>query len=215
SHTPEPTTAAKTTPAPATDGSHTPEPPTAAKGTPAPATDGSHTAEPTTAAEVTSAPAPAEQADAPAPPPPATTAKGQDKGDDNIGDKAAEAAPQESLAASAGDERPASLADAVPTGASFDDGIEGLLDANIKIAPRKEGTGSGGLQKRDRSKSYAPAREGRAIPEEAGSAAATASSRKPEEIRSLISRYREARHRPVDDSAGDASTNPDENGTES
>lgn len=117
----------------------------------------------------------------------------------------------------ADDERPSTLADAVPTGSSFDDGIEGLLDANIKIVPRETAGDSGGLKKRDRSKSYAPAREGRQIPEETtAAAAATASSRKPEEIRSMLARYREARHRPVDESNDDATrTNHDENGSES
>ncbi len=114
------------------------------------------------------------------------------------------------------DERPETLEDAVPTGATFDSAIENLLDPEIKIAPRSS-KGPSGLKRRDRSKSYAPEREGREIPEKAAATpAATASSRKPEEIRSLLSTYRAARKKPIDDAAsGSTDALSDENGAES
>ncbi|MEM9135408.1 MAG: ATP-binding protein [Actinomycetota bacterium] len=118
--------------------------------------------------------------------------------------------------AAVAEERPETLEDAVPSGAKFDSAIENLLDPEIKIAPRAN-KGPSGLKRRDRSKSYAPEREGREIPETAtATPAATASSRKPEEIRSLLSTYRTARKKPIDDAAAESTDAvSDENGAES
>lgn len=97
------------------------------------------------------------------------------------------------------DDRPPSLSDAVPTGSELDFGIESLLDPSTLRMPSP---GQGDLAKRDRSLEYAPASEGRDLPgaPPAGQAA-TASHRSPEEIKSMITDYRDAR-RSTDDDAG-------------
>ncbi len=69
----------------------------------------------------------------------------------------------------------AKLTEAIPTGESFDDGMASLL----KPPPQ---TTSSGLVKRDRTSSQAPVSEGRPV---------AASVRSPEEIRSMLARYRD------------------------
>ncbi len=115
---------------------------------------------------------------------------------------------------------PQRLDEAIPSGEQFDAGVAGLLETGDspaatmvdRRAPQSESTfeptpdagppdsepielppqrTAKGLTKRDRSKSRAPIGEGRVIPD-AGSSA-TASSRKPEEIREMLARYRKAR----------------------
>ncbi len=83
-------------------------------------------------------------------------------------------------------EPPAKLADAIPTGESFDSGMESLL------AP-EEGRTSAGLVKRDRTKNHAPESEGRRV---------ASSVRSPDEIRSMLSRYRSGlKGKPLEDMA--------------
>ena len=85
---------------------------------------------------------------------------------------------------------PAKLSDAVPDGEAFDAGMEGLLH------PATPGrTTATGLVKRDRTQSQAPIDEGRPV---------GPSTRSPEEIRSMLSRYREGlKGRPLTDIAND------------
>lgn len=98
---------------------------------------------------------------------------------------------------------PAKLEEAIPTGDAFDQGMDNLLDEG-------EGRTPTGLVKRDRSKSKAPTSEGRQIPD--GSTAAVASSRSPEEIRSMLARYREGlKGRPLEGLAQEASDSTTEN----
>ncbi len=67
------------------------------------------------------------------------------------------------------------LQEAIPTGDNFDDGVASLLKAPAEKT-------SSGLVKRDRGTSQAPVSEGRAV---------AASVRSPEEIRSMLARYRD------------------------
>ncbi len=91
---------------------------------------------------------------------------------------------------------PAKLEEAIPTGDAFDAGMDNLLEGN-------QSRTSSGLVKRDRSQSQAPTSEGRQIPDAGASVAA--SSRSPEEIRSMLARYREGlKGRPLEGIAGDA-----------
>lgn len=69
---------------------------------------------------------------------------------------------------------PQKLAEAIPSGDTFDSGMESLL------AP-EAGRTSAGLVKRDRTKNHAPESEGRRV---------ASSVRSPDEIRSMLSRYR-------------------------
>ena len=78
------------------------------------------------------------------------------------------------------DTKPQKLAEAVPTGEEFDKGLDNLRTPEGKT-PAK-------LTKRTRGTS-APASEGRDIPD--GQPLAKASGRKPEEIRLMLSRYRD------------------------
>ena len=78
---------------------------------------------------------------------------------------------------------PASMAQAMPSGPAFDQGVDALLDDPANRT-------NTGLVKRDRSRSQAPESEGRAIPT-GGGAPAAASSRSPEEIRNMLARYRD------------------------
>lgn len=83
-------------------------------------------------------------------------------------------------------EAPAKLAEAIPSGESFDTGMESLL------APESERT-STGLVKRDRNKNHAPESEGRRV---------ASSVRSPDEIRSMLSRYRSGlKGKPLEDMA--------------
>ncbi len=92
---------------------------------------------------------------------------------------------------------PAKLEEAIPTGDAFDQGMDNLLGDG-------PGRTSTGLVKRDRSQSSAPQSEGRAIPDPSQKAAA-ASSRSPEEIRSMLARYREGlKGRPLEGLAQEA-----------
>ncbi len=77
-----------------------------------------------------------------------------------------------------------SMEHAIPTGAAFEQGVDALLD---DPAHRTDS----GLVRRDRSQSQAPVREGREIPGASPSAPVAAPSRSPEEIRNMLSRYRE------------------------
>ncbi len=72
----------------------------------------------------------------------------------------------------------AHLEEAIPSGQEFDQGMASLL------APEPEKT-STGLVKRNRSESHAPVSEGRPV---------AASVRSPEEIRSMLARYRDGLH---------------------
>ncbi len=88
------------------------------------------------------------------------------------------AKPTETVEAPA--KRPEKLADAVPSGEAFEKGLDDLRapegEEPVKLTKRKRGNS-------------APTSEGRAIPE--GKTAAKASGRKPEEIRLMLSRYRD------------------------
>ncbi len=98
---------------------------------------------------------------------------------------------------------PSKLEEAIPTGDAFDQGMDNLLDDGGSRTPT-------GLVKRDRSKSKAPTSEGRRIPD--GSTAAVASSRSPEEIRSMLARYREGlKGRPLEGLAQEAHDSTTEN----
>ncbi len=85
--------------------------------------------------------------------------------------------------APAAHEPPASMAQAMPSGPQFEQGVEALLDDPANRT-------NSGLVRRDRSKSQAPASEGRAIPDTGGPVAAP-SNRSPEEIRNMLARYRD------------------------
>lgn len=83
-------------------------------------------------------------------------------------------------------EAPAKLSEAIPSGQSFDSGMESLLDAEA-------GRTSAGLVKRDRTKNHAPESEGRRV---------ASSVRSPDEIRSMLSRYRSGlKGKPLEDMA--------------
>lgn len=95
-------------------------------------------------------------------------------------------------------EAPANLSDAIPSGTSFDSGMESLL------TPESDRT-SAGLVKRDRTKNHAPESEGRRV---------ASSVRSPDEIRSMLSRYRSGlKGKPLEDMATppmpDSPHNPD------
>jgi len=79
------------------------------------------------------------------------------------------------------------LEDAVPSGEAFESGVESLLkgrdDSNTAVASL------GGLKKRKRGEAKIPLGEGRTIPSDSTKSVA-ASSRKPEEIRAMLSKYR-------------------------
>lgn len=84
------------------------------------------------------------------------------------------------------------LQEAIPTGDSFDDGVASLLK------PPAEKTASG-LVKRDKGTSQAPVSEGRAV---------AASVRSPEEIRSMLARYRDGlKGRPAGAQSSDSPRN--------
>ena len=86
----------------------------------------------------------------------------------------------------AGSEGPAKLSEAIPSGSSFDSGMESLL------TPESDRT-SAGLVKRDRTKNHAPESEGRRV---------ASSVRSPDEIRSMLSRYRSGlKGKPLEDMA--------------
>lgn len=83
-------------------------------------------------------------------------------------------------------EAPAKLSEAIPSGQSFDSGMESLLDSEA-------GRTSAGLVKRDRTKNHAPESEGRRV---------ASSVRSPDEIRSMLSRYRSGlKGKPLEDMA--------------
>jgi two-component sensor histidine kinase len=79
---------------------------------------------------------------------------------------------------------PASMAQAMPTGNAFDQGMDALLDD-------PDNRTNSGLVRRDRSQNHAPQSEGRSIPGANAAPAATASNRSPEEIRNMLARYRD------------------------
>jgi len=101
---------------------------------------------------------------------------------------------------STGDKAARTLAEAIPTGAAFDTGVEGLLADDEPSAddgagpspadpgdgpwvpPTAAGEAGGALTRRQKGASAAPQPKG---------AGARASSRKPDEIRSMITRYRD------------------------
>ncbi len=90
---------------------------------------------------------------------------------------------------------PEKLSDAVPDGDAFDAGVDALL------APAPSSHTATGLMKRDRTQSQAPVDEGRP---------ATPSERSPEEIRSMLARYREGlKGRPLSDIAAEQPATPD------
>jgi hypothetical protein len=76
------------------------------------------------------------------------------------------------------------MAQAMPTGQVFDQGMDALLDD-----PTNRTTT--GLVRRDRSRNHAPESEGRSIPAAGAAPAAAASNRSPEEIRNMLARYRD------------------------
>ncbi len=81
---------------------------------------------------------------------------------------------------------PTKLSEAIPSGESFDSGMESLL------TPESSRT-SAGLVKRDRTKNHAPESEGRRV---------ASSVRSPDEIRSMLSRYRSGlKGKPLEDMA--------------
>lgn len=95
---------------------------------------------------------------------------------------------------------PAKLSEAIPSGSNFDSGMESLL------APETDRT-SAGLVKRDRTKNHAPESEGRRV---------ASSVRSPDEIRSMLSRYRSGlKGKPLEDMATppmpDSPQDPDSN----
>ncbi len=84
---------------------------------------------------------------------------------------------------------PAKLEEAIPTGDSFDSGMDSLLGGDAQ--PQT----STGLVKRDRKKSQAPVSEGRPV---------AASVRSPDEIRSMLARYRDGlKGRPLEGMAAE------------
>ncbi len=83
-------------------------------------------------------------------------------------------------------EAPTKLEEAIPSGETFDSGMESLL------TPDSQRT-SAGLVKRDRTKNHAPESEGRRV---------ASSVRSPDEIRSMLSRYRSGlKGKPLEDMA--------------
>jgi hypothetical protein len=83
-------------------------------------------------------------------------------------------------------EPPSKLAEAIPTGESFESGMESLLTPDT-------GRTAAGLVKRDRTKNHAPESEGRRV---------ASSVRSPDEIRSMLSRYRSGlKGKPLEDMA--------------
>lgn len=110
--------------------------------------------------------------------------------DDLMTNSPPEAEPMETL--SAEPTPTAKLEEAIPTGDSFDQGVSGLLDE-----PSRTSTG---LVKRDRSQSQAPVSEGRPV---------KASVRSPDEIRSMLARYRDGlKGRPLEGLAEPGSETP-------
>ncbi len=98
---------------------------------------------------------------------------------------------------------PAKLAEAVPSGEAFESGVASLLedrsagtsgDSKSRTL-RDDGATSAGLKKRERGASHVPVGEGRHV---------AATSRDPEEIRSMLSRYREGLKDGKQDSRDDA-----------
>ncbi len=87
------------------------------------------------------------------------------------------------------DDQPEKLEDAIPTGENFEEGVGSLLESDDDRTSddrtsddrTSDDRTSTGLVKRDRKKNMAPASEGRPV---------TASVRSPDEIRSMLSRYR-------------------------
>jgi len=101
---------------------------------------------------------------------------------------------------------PGKLAEAVPTGEAFEDGVASLLDEpEDGDAPsrglRDDQATSAGLQKRQRGASKVPIGEGRPV---------AASTRNPDEVRSMLSRYREGlmggKQDAREDAGGDAAS---------
>jgi hypothetical protein len=76
------------------------------------------------------------------------------------------------------------MAQAMPSGQVFDQGVDALLDD-------PDNRTNSGLVRRDRSKNHAPENEGRSIPAANAAPAAAASNRSPEEIRNMLARYRD------------------------
>lgn len=117
-------------------------------------------------------------------------------------------------------QEPATLDDALPQGSDFDAGLSSLLperatddadnegvtaeaQASPVLLPARVGLAPSGLARRDRSVSQAPKSEGRLIAT-SNEAVSTSSSRSPQEIRRMIARYRDGRHRGLaSDPAGD------------
>lgn len=85
---------------------------------------------------------------------------------------------------------PSSLESAMPSGDAFDAGVDSLLTPPAAGQPGSNGSASvtgSGLTKRNRTESQAPVSEGRPV---------AASVRSPDEIRSMLARYRDGRSRP-------------------
>ena len=82
---------------------------------------------------------------------------------------------------------PAQLSDAVPSGEAFEDGVASLLEKPDESSGRSRSLRDGdatsaGLKKRERGASKVPIGEGRPV---------AAPNRNPDEVRSMLSRYRE------------------------
>ena len=103
---------------------------------------------------------------------------------------------------------PRKLEEAVPSGDAFEDGVASLLeepedDGTQGRALRSDSATSAGLTKRQRGASAVPIGQGRPV---------AASSRDPEEVRSMLSRYREGlkgkKVDPSDSSGGNGDSEP-------
>ena len=102
---------------------------------------------------------------------------------------------------------PRKLEEAVPSGDAFEDGVASLLEDSDEGAPgralRSDAATSAGLTKRQRGASSVPIGQGRPV---------AASSRDPEEVRSMLSRYREGlkgkKVDPSDSSGGNGDSEP-------
>ena len=105
---------------------------------------------------------------------------------------------------------PTRFEEAVPSGDAFENGVASLLGPSTvgpPVAPTDLGVpgryepdaGPGGLQKRQRGASGIPIGEGRPV---------AAPSRSPEEVRSMLSRYRDGLQGGRRSGAADGSTAP-------
>jgi hypothetical protein len=115
--------------------------------------------------------------------------------------------PAPSPASGTASDGPAKLSEAIPSGERFDAGVASLLpDTGTDGDGRPVERTASGLVKRDRSRSQAPAREGRHIPG-GQSKPVAASARSPEEIRQMLSRYRGGKNRSGEEASDDTTSN--------